>query len=221
MTDASIIQTVERYYTTKIQQHGATPQGVDWNGAHSQQLRFDQLLEVIDDTDRAPSINDYGCGYGGLLEPLARRFDEFDYRGYDISPAMIEIAEEHHRSEPRATFFTREDQLLPADFTLASGVFNVRLTQAEDVWRRYVFATIDKLASLTRRGLAFNALTSHADRDRMRPDLYYADPAEMLDRCLKRYSRDVSVRHDYGLYEFTVIVRLDRRPPASRMAEGT
>ena len=41
----------------------------------------------------------------------------------------------------------------------------------------------------------------------MRPDLYYADPCELFDRCKRRYSRNVALLHDYDLYEFTILVR--------------
>jgi hypothetical protein len=41
----------------------------------------------------------------------------------------------------------------------------------------------------------------------MRPDLYYADPCFFFDYCQRRYLRRVAVLHDYGLYEFTVVVR--------------
>jgi hypothetical protein len=84
-----------------------------------------------------------------------------------------------------------------------------------------VLETIDKLASISRLGMAFNALTSHSDPDRMRGDLYYADPAELLDYCLKRHSRHVVLRHDYELFEFTVIVRLDGRAPVKQPSGGT
>jgi hypothetical protein len=42
----------------------------------------------------------------------------------------------------------------------------------------------------------------------MRADLYYADPAFYVDQCLSRFSRHVTLLHDYPLYEFTVLVRL-------------
>ena len=45
-----------------------------------------------------------------------------------------------------------------------------------------------------------------------RPNLYYADPAEMLSYCLTRFGRSVALLQDYGLWEFTVLVRY---PPAS------
>jgi SAM-dependent methyltransferase len=222
MEDRSIIGEVERYYTAKIEAHGATPQGVDWNGEQSQRLRFEQLLAVLDDcaTER-PSINDFGCGYGGLLDSLATRLDDFSYCGYDVSAAMIAAARSEHAADTRATFVSEERDLPRADFTIASGIFNVRLDQPEASWRRYVLETLDKLAELSRCAMAFNALTSHSDFDRMRRDLFYANPAELLDYCLSRHSRDVALRHDYELYEFTMIVRMDGRPPATQFARGS
>ena len=41
----------------------------------------------------------------------------------------------------------------------------------------------------------------------MRGHLYYADPASVFDLCMRRYSRHVALLHDYGLYEFTILVR--------------
>jgi hypothetical protein len=52
-------------------------------------------------------------------------------------------------------------------------------------------------------------LTSYSDPDRMRPDLYYANPGEIFDQCKQRYSPQVALLHDYGLWEFTVLVRKD------------
>lgn len=101
-----------------------------------------------------------------------------------------------------------EDQLEPTDFTVASGIFNVRLDVPDDEWRAYVETTLEKLAGLSRAGFAFNMLTSYSDADKMRPDLYYGDPGWFFDLCKRRYSRNVALLHDYGLYEFTMIVRL-------------
>jgi hypothetical protein len=41
----------------------------------------------------------------------------------------------------------------------------------------------------------------------MRPDLYYADPRAIFDHCKRTFSRWVALLHDYGLYEFTILVR--------------
>ncbi|MFX7953370.1 class I SAM-dependent methyltransferase, partial [Acinetobacter baumannii] len=58
-------------------------------------------------------------------------------------------------------------------------------------------------------GFSFNCLTSYSDEDRKRDYLYYADPCQLFDLCKRRYSRQVALLHDYGLYEFTILVRKD------------
>jgi hypothetical protein len=60
-----------------------------------------------------------------------------------------------------------------------------------------------------RKGFAFNCLTSYSDPERMRDDLYYGDPCYYFDLCKRLYSPQVSLLHDYGLWEFTIIVRKD------------
>jgi SAM-dependent methyltransferase len=216
VSDAAFIASVERYYTAKLRQHGATPEGVDWNGQRSQQIRFDHLLELVGDAAEPFSINDYGCGYGALLDSLRERYSSFDYTGYDISPSMVAEASSRYADERGVAFTSDVKELHPADFTVASGVFNVKLETPSDIWGRYVLKTIERMVQLSRRGIAFNALTSHADSEHQRLNLFYADPSQLLDRCLRNYSRTVLLRHDYDLYEFTLIVRLDGRPPAGR-----
>jgi len=95
----------------------------------------------------------------------------------------------------------------PADYTVASGIFNVRLDRPDDQWRAYLHDTLDVLDRSSRRGFAFNCLTSYSDADKMRAHLYYADPCALFDLCKRRYSRQVALLHDYGLYEFTILVR--------------
>ncbi|REM56201.1 class I SAM-dependent methyltransferase, partial [Mycobacterium tuberculosis] len=48
---------------------------------------------------------------------------------------------------------------------------------------------------------------SYSDASKMRDDLYYADPCALFDLCKRRYSKSVALLHDYGLYEFTILVR--------------
>jgi len=41
----------------------------------------------------------------------------------------------------------------------------------------------------------------------MKDDLYYADPCYFFDYCKKKFSKNIALLHDYGLYEFTILVR--------------
>jgi SAM-dependent methyltransferase len=202
-----------RYYAAKLREHGATPRGVDWNDERTQRIRFERLLELVADAEEPFSLNDYGCGYGALVDSLATEEKNFTYSGYDISEEMVAEARKRYVGELRARFTSDATELDPAEFTVASGVFNVKQDASEKAWLAYVLETIGELARLSSRGFAFNALTAHADPERRRADLFYADPAAMVDHCLRTYARDVVLRHDYELYEFTLLVYLDRRPP--------
>jgi SAM-dependent methyltransferase len=213
-----IVASVARYYSEKLDTHGPSAQGVDWNGEASQQLRFTQLLRLVDAEDQ-PAILDYGCGYGALARRLIADGRNFLYIGFDISTPMI-VAARSLVNDPRCRFTSREDDIEKADFTLASGVFNVRLHTTEREWHDHVMATVDKIAGHSLRGFAFNMLTRYADPPLMRDRLYYADPARYFALCKERYSRNVALLHDYDLYEFTLLVRLGDAPKSLALSSG-
>jgi SAM-dependent methyltransferase len=197
---------VARYYAGKLAEHGQTAAGVDWNSAHSQEVRFAQLMKIAAGDTRF-SLNDYGCGYGALLDYLDRAGESVDYRGFDLAPEMVAAARE--RFGDRRVLLTADLADLPAaDYTVASGIFNVRLDVDDETWLAHVFRTLDRLCSLSTKGFSFNILTGYSDPDRMRGDLFYADPRVILDHCIRRFSRRVAILHDYELYEFTTLVRL-------------
>lgn len=201
-----LLTEVAEYYTAKLAEHGETPCGVDWNGEEGQTLRFEQLCKIIDTANHI-SINDLGCGYGALYEFLVHKYDELSYFGLDVSEEMIKAAERRFKNEPRARFELSSEPNQVADFSMASGIFNVRMGRSDDEWRSYLEATLDVLDRTSRVGFAFNCLTSYSDRDKMRDYLYYADPCVLFDLCKRRYSHNVALLHDYDLYEFTILVR--------------
>jgi len=200
------LSAVAAYYSAKLAQHGATAQGVDWNGEEGQTRRFEQLCGIVGPSGRF-SVNDLGCGYGALYDYLAGRYDDFSYSGFDISESMIQAAEQAHRCRAGARFAIASAPDQMADYGMASGIFNVRLDRSDAEWRAYVEATLDVLDRTSRLGFAFNCLTSYSDADKMRDYLYYADPRSLFDHCMRRYRRNVALLHDYGLYEFTILVR--------------
>lgn len=207
---ADIERRVGDYYTEKLSAHGATHAGVDWNSEESQRLRFDQLLGVVDFS--APfSINDFGCGYGALIDELERRGQRFSYAGFDVAAAMIDEARRRYGDAADRRFTTDPAALPVADYTVASGIFNVLAGADAGEWSEYVRSTASRMARVSRRGLAFNSLTSYSDADRMVPELHYADPCLLFDWCKRELSRHVALLHDYGLYEFTIIVRFEER----------
>jgi SAM-dependent methyltransferase len=206
MDDTKIRGDVESYYSEKLEVHGPTAQGVDWNSPNSQRLRFVQLLKLIDH-NQPFTINDYGCGYGALADYLRSEGDAFQYLGFDISPKMIAKANELHAGMQGVAFVCKERDLREAHYTVASGIFNVRLKAATEAWEGYMLRTLAAINGLSKRGFAFNVLTKYSDPEFQRPDLYYADPLLLFDYCKTTFSRFVTLLHDYPLYEFTVLVR--------------
>ena len=197
---------VGAYYSERIRQHGTTARGVDWNGESSQELRFAQLLRICEGSARF-SLNDLGCGYAGLVDTLARRGAAFEYRGWDVSEAMIQAARERFAGDSRVRVAVGAAPDIPADFTIASGIFNVRLQASDTDWLAHILETLDSMDQASTRGFAFNCLTKYSDREKMRDYLYYADPCALFDHCKRRHSRNVALLHDYDLYEFTILVR--------------
>mgnify|MGYP002626219958 FL=1 len=153
------------------------------------------------------SIVGYGCGYGALSAYLHETGNAFRYMGYDVSEPMIDQARSIHGDCDRCQFAASLADVTPADYAVASGVFNVKQDTPEGEWEAYVAASISDLDRLSTKGFAFNMLTAYSDADRMRSDLYYGSPGAYFDLCVRQYSRWAAVYHDYGLYEFTVVVR--------------
>jgi SAM-dependent methyltransferase len=205
----AVFEDIERYYAACIRRHGPTPAGVDWKDEPSQTLRFDKLAQLLPRTTHF-SVTDIGCGYGAFYDHLrAMEFHGFGYIGTDLSSDMLSHARTLHQNTDNA-HFARDDGMtdLPeSDYVVASGIFNVRMEHSHDVWEDYIMYTIDRMDRASRHGMAFNMLTSYSDPEYQRQDLYYGDPKRFFDYCKQRISRHVSLLHDYGLYEFTMIVR--------------
>ena len=204
--NTDLLSEVANYYTDKLAQHGETPRGVDWNGAESQVLRFEQLSRLLPTSDDF-SLNDLGCGYGALLDYLHGKYPNCSYLGVDVSPDMIRAASQRHASAPHARFITATEPDQLADYGVASGIFNVRLGRTDAEWFEYLKSTLDVLNGTSKLGFSFNCLTSYSDEDKKRDYLYYADPCQLFDLCKRRYARHVALLHDYGLYEFTILVK--------------
>ena len=207
MSEIPNLDHVKSYFGKRIQEHGASPRGSDWNSEASQHVRFDQLLKLVE--AQSFSLLDYGCGYGALADYLVTKGYEAEYYGYDILESAIETARQVHANKVHRTFFTERSQLSECDYTVASGIFNFRGEQSFADWTEYTLGVLNEFDRLSRRGFGSNFLTKYSDANKMRPDLYYADPLFLFDYCKRNFSKNVALLHDYRLYDFTLLVRKD------------
>ncbi len=195
------------YFEERLSTHGATARGVDWNSETAQELRFSQLGKVLPQ-GQPFSLLDYGCGYGALGGYLLRQGLQMQqYVGYDVLDSMVEKAGEVYSDRSRFTFTSRFADLSEQDYSIASGIFNLKLETSNEAWTEYVIGELHKIDALSRKGFSFNMLTRYSDAEYMRPHLYYADPCFLFDYCKTHFSRNVALLHDYEVYDFTLIVR--------------
>jgi len=197
------------FYTERLRNFGNSSQGVGWKDDQAQIIRFAQLARVIQH-NRDFSINDLGCGAGRFYTYLlSEGFRLLSYHGYDILDEMILMAERSLMLNPGVTLtkITSAGDMAEADYTVASGIFNVKYESEESVWLNYILSTIESMHDKSRVGFAFNHLSNYSDKEFKQSYLYYADPLFLFDYCKKNFSKNVALIHDYGQYDFTIIVR--------------
>jgi SAM-dependent methyltransferase len=197
--------SVDAFFSHALAHHGLVPQAVDWPTHNQQTIRFDELAKLFDMS--APfSVLDYGCGYGAMLDYLVAAGGKASYWGYDISEAMLTAARKSHPgSEDR--FLSKLSEKAVYDYVVASGIFNLKLEIPVETWDGIVHETIERFHALSRRGFAFNMLTSYREEPRKHSRLYYGDPLHFFDLCFRKYSPNIALAHDYDLWDFTIIVR--------------
>ena len=208
MTNADDLSKVKNYFIEKLEAHGTTHKGVDYNSVESQEARFFQLLKVID-SSRKYSMLDFGSGYGGMYDYLIRLGHQLHYVGYDIAEPMIVKGRETHPNNSDCWFTSEITEVPLVDYAVVSGTFNMKLDTDNEAWTKIVVDSLHKMDDHATQGMAFNMLTKYSDADRMRPDLYYGDPLFFFDYCKRNFAKNIALLHDYRLYDFTIIVRKD------------
>lgn len=205
---AALLAEVEQYYTRKVDIHGATPLGVDWSCVPTQQMRFVQLLKLCN-FDSPATLNDIGCGYGALLAFLAQRYrgKTIDYLGVDLSPAMLTHARRLWRKRRNTEFTIGSSSHRIADYSIASGIFNVKLNQPDALWIQFIEETLTGMLRTSRLGFAVNFLAPLAEGVLVQPELYRSPSAFWMRYCEEKFGASVEVLENYGMREYTLLVR--------------
>lgn len=203
----SIEGELKGFYARNLEAHGTGAQGVGWKNEQAQLVRFEQLQKLFP-IGESFSVNDLGCGTGGFADFLNQRYKSVMYIGYDMLEEMIELARQrHHEQNVSFRKINQASDMEVADFSVASGIFNIRYGMDDQRWKQYILDTIHELYNKSKKGFAFNALTTYSDKEFMKPELFYSDPLMLFDYCKRHFSKNVALLHDYYQYDFTIIVR--------------
>ena len=205
MTVNKTIKRVRDLYSKNLKKHGVSSKSVGWPNSSDHKLRFEKLFTNVN-LNNISSLNDLGAGYGSALDYiLSQNYKLKTYYAYDISAEMLECIDLVKYPDIDIQKIQEPKTETEADFTIASGIFNVKFSENDEAWMQYILKTLENMNHFSKYGFSFNVLTSYVDFKR--DHLYYADPCFFFDYCKKNFSRWVSLYHDYPLWEWTIVVR--------------
>jgi len=200
-------EDIVRHYENCYDLHGDNHKGMDWPKLEDNLRRFQVMLQLMD-WDIHPSgsriMLDFGCGTAHLLEFVkANDFRLDEYMGLDFSSIFIERCKEKF---PDHTFICadvlEQDFEWPSfDYAIMNGVFTEKREMDHPAMWEYFTAVISKAFHASSRGIAFNNMSKNVDWER--DDLFHVSMDDLSSWLSKNLSRNIVMRQDYGLYEFT------------------
>lgn len=190
-------------YQDRIAKFGANIKSLASGTELRRMLRFETLSEIGD--LEGAKILDLGCGFGDFYDFLRNKGINVDYYGIDIVPEHIKVASTRY---PGVNFELRDLEDYPYenqsfDYVFCSQVFNFNLGNNKNI--TLVHSILNQIFKISRKGIAVDFLTNYVDYEE--DHLYYFSPEEIFSYIKKHISKCVTLRHDYGLYEFCIYVR--------------
>lgn len=198
------------HYESCLRQHGDSHMGVDWPKLEDVPKRYKVMLEVMRQPDRtggAPTLLDFGCGAGHLLEYMrAEGFAHVEYSGLDLSQAFVDLSRAKY---PERVFhcvdvLVAPDSIPNHDYVVMNGVCTEKLGNSFDDMLSYVERLLSVLFSKTRVGIAVNFMSKHVDWERQ--DLFHLPFDVLAELLTRKLTRNYVFRSDYGLYEYTAYI---------------
>lgn len=188
-------------FNKKLLLHGDRPEAVGWS-SKGQVLRQQSMLDVGDINNS--KILDFGCGKGDFYRFLVERGIHVKYTGFDINEKLISLAKKKYPGIDFRVFDIDNDILdEDFDFIFLCGVFNLKVEGIDETIKK----TLAGLFQHCRTALAFNALSSYEPEKDF--ELHYISPEEIFAYAMKNLSRNVLLRHERIIYDFTIFVYRD------------
>ena len=196
------------HYERCLEKYGDTHLGVDWPNKEDTETRYRVMLEVIkQDTSGKISLLDFGCGASHLYEYILRhKLDNIVYSGLDLSEKLISLS---RKKFPAIVYYCLDIldgqvNLPDFDYIMMNGVFTEKYDLSFEEMFFYFKDVVSRVFNRARIGIAFNVMSKQVDWER--DDLFHLPLDPLADFLTKGLSRNIVIRNDYGLYEYTVYV---------------
>lgn len=204
-----VYMNIAEHYEKCFREHGQTAKGADWPNEEDLNTRFKTMLDIVDfKKNKNPEILDLGCGFGLFLEYIEKhgKADSMTYTGIDLSESMIQAAKQRW---PDREFYVRDILREPlekqsVDFVVMNGLLTEKVNLKQNEMVEFAKKIILAAYNVCRTGIAFNVMSKHVDWER--DDLFHWGYDEVAEFLVKKCSRHIILRSDYGLYEYTIYV---------------
>jgi cyclopropane fatty-acyl-phospholipid synthase-like methyltransferase len=192
------------HYNECFKNHGDNHLGVDWPKYEDTLTRYKVMYELIkDDTDS--TILDFGCGLGHFNKWLLDNDKVLKYSGLDINESFYNYCSNKYQNN---TFYLKDilidDNIPNFDYIVCNGTFTEKKDLTQSNMTNFMFSVLKKLWNKTNKGISFNVMSKNVEWER--DDLYHMSMDEITKFLTENLSRNILIRHDYKLYEYTVYV---------------
>jgi SAM-dependent methyltransferase len=191
-----------------LAQYGDNYLGVGWTKSQEHaDRRYRVMLDLLGgDPAERTSLMDFGCGAGHLLDYLLRTGtpQPVEYVGVDASPKFLSLC---RAKFPDITFLQSDGfngDLPVTDYAVMNGLLTMKGDLPfEQMWD-HATRLLQRVFRHTTSGLAFNVMSKQVEWER--DDLFHVPMDRLSSFISTALSRHFVIRHDYGLYEYTVYV---------------
>lgn len=193
------------HYEQCFAEHGDGHKGVDWPDQSDAMTRYGVMLDLIRRPKESSSLLDLGCGAGALLAEIRLRDLNIDYTGIDLGESFVNFNRDKFPGEKFECRDVLSEGLPQAfDYIVMNGLFTEKLSLSFDEMWCFFAEVIEVCAQNCNHGLGFNLMSKNVDWER--DDLFHVSLDHLMSFLAEKVSRDVIIRSDYGLYEYTTYV---------------
>lgn len=183
----------EKFYTSAIEKHGISAQGVNWASKTNQTLRFKAILELLPASLDTFTIVDAGCGFGDFYSYLKKKkLTPKKYIGIDSLIDMHSIASSNTGEEIIIADICR-DPLPSAEYYICSGALNV-LTKFE------MHQFIQNCYNYSSKAFIFNALCGEKESETYN----YTTKEELIEIAKELGVKELLFKEGYLEHDITV-----------------
>jgi hypothetical protein len=201
--------SISKHYETCFDKHGDNYLGVDWPKKEDVEKRYRVMLDLVKHDNNKPpipSLLDFGCGLGHFYDFIISQKEKITYSGLDISNKFIAHCKEKFSNN---TFYcvdilSEPNEIPVFDYLIMNGVFTEKLSLSNDEMTSYFYKMLPIAFNKCSHGMAFNVMSKLVDWER--DDLFHVPFDHLTNIISNQLSRHFVIRHDYGLYEYTVYV---------------